>query len=56
MEIDDYVGDYESRDEASLELVEYLKENFETINEVAFSENGDERYKELGRYFTFMYR
>lgn len=56
VEIDDYVGDYESRDEASLELVEYLKENFEIINEVAFSENGDERYKELGRYFTFMYR
>ena len=55
-EVADLSKDYELRDTITKELSEYMKENFNAIKENAFSEDGMERYQELQKYFTFMYR
>lgn len=55
-EVAEFAEDYKSRDEITQELTEYMKDNFEAINKVDFSADGSERYQELQKYFTFMYR
>ncbi|WP_026522721.1 hypothetical protein [Butyrivibrio sp. VCB2001] len=43
------------RDTTTSELVSYLKNNFDFFKNRDFSNNGDERYKELSSIMTFMY-
>ena len=56
IEIADLINDDKLRDELTQKLSEYMKNNFEAISSVKFSSNGEDRYKQLQRYFTFMYR
>lgn len=55
-EIAGCVGDTVERDRITLELTQYLKDNFAALAQREFSEDGDERYQELDRCFTFMYK
>ena len=55
-EVADYAGDYKLRDRVTAELSVYMKKNFAAIENVGFSSEGTERYNELQKYFTFMYR
>lgn len=55
-EIADLEQNYKLRDSITMELSEFMKEKFETIKDIVFSDDGEERYNELQKYFTFMYR
>ena len=55
-EVAEYAGEDVERDRETAELVKYLKENFEALQDVDFSPDGIKRYRELEQYFTFMYR
>lgn len=55
-EVAEFAKDYRLRDKITKGLTEYMKDNFEAINRVDFSADGSERYQELQKYFTFMYR
>lgn len=55
-EIADFAGEKQRRDDATKELVIFLKDYFDIMKDVSFSQDGDKRYQELERYFTFMYR
>lgn len=52
----DVAGEKEIRDKITEKLVLWMKDNYETIRDVTFSEDGQIRYQELEQYFTFMYR
>ncbi|WP_024865797.1 hypothetical protein [Butyrivibrio sp. FCS014] len=53
--IADHRGDIAARDEKTKLLAEFLKEAYSSFAEKEFSQDGDERYRELQQYFTFMY-
>ena len=55
-EIAEFEGKIDQRDAITKELIVYLKDNFAVLKEKIFSDDGEERYKELQEYFTFMYR
>lgn len=55
-EVADFEGKIEQRDAITHGLITFLKTNFVALKEKTFSDNGEERYQELQRYFTFMYR
>lgn len=55
-QIAECAGDTTLQDALTLELTEYLRENFEEMKQITFSEDGAERYRELQQYFAFMYR
>lgn len=55
-EIADVAGDIASRDEITAELAKYLNNNFDSMRDNSFSQDGVMRYSELESYFTFMYK
>lgn len=55
-EVADFSNDFIHRDEITKELSEYMKAHFASIKELVFSQDGNERYHELEKFFTFMYR
>lgn len=55
-EVADFEGKLEHRDLITNDLIIFMKNNFETLKNQPFSDDGEKRYQELQRYFTFMYR
>ena len=55
-EVADFSNDFIHRDEITKELSEYMKAHFASIKELVFSQDGNERYHELEKIFSFMYR
>ena len=55
-EVAEVTGRPEERDTITENLTKYMKENFDTLRDAEFSEDGNKRYHELGEYFTFMYK
>lgn len=54
-ELADYAGERSCRDALTEDLACFMKERFRVFENVHFSEDGDNRYRELGEYFSFMY-
>ena len=55
-EIADIIGERENRDRKTIALSGFLKSHFDSLKMMDFSADGNKRYEELGKYFTFMYR
>jgi hypothetical protein len=55
-EVHDLAGETAARDEVTKKLGDFLQKHFRALKDCRFSEDGDSRYRELGEYFTFMYR
>lgn len=47
---------YERRDRITEELSQFMRDEFEAVKDAEFSEDGNLRFEELQKYFTFMYR
>lgn len=55
-EVADYENQKDLRDSITKDLASFMKDNFTALDNKTFSDNGEERYQELQKYFTFMYR
>lgn len=55
-EVADYENQKDLRDSITKDLVSFMKDNFTALDDKTFSDNGEARYQELQKYFTFMYR
>lgn len=55
-EIADQMNDVERRDKITSELAGFLKNNYISMSQRCFSEDGTIRYAEMGDIFAFMYR
>lgn len=55
-EVADFENRKDLRDTITKDLTFFLKNKFESLKDTSFSDNGEERYQELQKYFTFMYR
>ena len=55
-EIADQMNDVERRDKITSELAGFLKNNYISMSQRCFSEEGTIRYAEMGDIFAFMYR
>jgi len=52
----DAAGDIAERDRKTLALGRFLNKHFSRMKTEVFSGDGDERYKQMEKWFTFMYR
>lgn len=55
-EVADCEKNYERRDRITEELSQFMRDKFEAVKDAEFSEDGNLRFEELQKYFTFMYR
>ena len=55
-EVADYENQKDLRDSITKDLASFMKDNFAALDDKTFSDNGEARYQELQKYFTFMYR
>ena len=55
-EVADYENQKDLRDLITKDLASFMKDNFTALDDKTFSDNGEARYQELQKYFTFMYR
>ena len=55
-QVADCEKNYERRDRITEELSQFMRDKFEAVKDAEFSEDGNLRFEELQKYFTFMYR
>lgn len=55
-EVENLANNFVERDKITSSLADYLKQNFSSLKDCKFATDGDDRYREMRRIFTFMYR
>ena len=55
-EFADHQEDISGRDQQTLELTAFLRRNFRAFSEIEFADDGNLRYQQMGKFFTFMFR